>query len=109
MGPQMGPGSYQNAILEQFQAQAPEWAQEVPRTPFWSISKPRPQNGPRKLPERVFGAFPKPGRRWAQEVTRTPFSSISKPRPQNGASTHASNSAHTPANKHRQISKYAYL
>ena len=62
-GRRMGPGSLQKAILEHFQAQVPEWAQEASRKPFWSISKPRPQNEPRKPPEAHFTAFPSPGRR----------------------------------------------
>ena len=102
-GRRMGPGSLQKAILEDFQAQAAEWAQEAPRNPFYSISKPRPQNGPKKLRERHCGAFPSPGARMgpgssqnlilkyfrtqaaecAQGASRKSFWSISKPRPQN--------------------------
>ena len=33
-GRRMGPGSLQKAILEHFQAQAAEWAQEAPRSQF---------------------------------------------------------------------------
>ena len=34
-GRRMGPGSPQKAILEHFQTQAAEWAEEAPITPFW--------------------------------------------------------------------------